>query len=561
MVQGKTISVTELRKLISAKANVRVVDVRSHTEYKEKHIPIAEHFPVDKIETGEFVAKEDEIIVTACGSGGGRSEKSAKMIAERFNVKAYYLEGGTFGWFREIELREVRKDSFFQKLIKIGHLPTDSEGDKIKKSSLLIMSFPFAVTGIAWGALYFYNGLWLSGWIPFSYGVISLLTITHFVIWKKFKFFRFSQILLILLLPFLLQLSLGGFIPSSAVIIWALVSPLGALAFYDVKKSIFWFAGFVILLITAFLLNDFLPLYVNNSISETFINRLSLMNVLGVSFIIYFMQSYFVSKQSGLKKAVDIQNEEIAQKNKEITDSINYAKRIQYTLLAHDDLLKNNLKDHFVLFKPKDIVSGDFYWGTRRGDKFYLAVCDSTGHGVPGAFMSLLNISYLNEAINEKGIESPDKICSYVRKKLIENISQDGAQDGMDGTLICLDAKTGMLTYASAYNTPFLVSGKTGTELGADKMPIGKGENLTDFKLHQIEVKSGDKLYLFTDGYADQFGGPRGKKFKYKQLQELLVSLSDVALEEQRIVLDAIITEWRGGLEQTDDILVIGIRV
>ena len=148
MAQIKTISVAELQDLINAKAKVRVVDVRSHTEYKEKHIPIAEHFPVDKIESGEFTAKGDEIIVTACGSGGGRSERSAKMIADRFNIEAYYLDGGTFGWFREMELRQVTKDSLFQKFIKIGHLPTDSESDKLKKASLLIMALPFAVAGI-----------------------------------------------------------------------------------------------------------------------------------------------------------------------------------------------------------------------------------------------------------------------------------------------------------------------------------------------------------------------------------------------------------------------------
>ena len=561
MNQAKTISLTELHKLIAAKAGIRLVDVRSATEFKEKHIPFAEHFPIDKIEAGDFTAEADEIIITACGNGGGRSERSATMIAEKLDREVFFLEGGTFGWFKFTEHNEKGEDSLIERFGKISHLPDDSEEERIKKSTLLISSLSFAIVGLIWGALYFANGMMLPGWIPFSYGIISLLTITHFIIWKKYPLFRFSQIFLILLLPFFLQLSLGGFMPSSSVILWALISPLGALAFYGVRRSLYWFIGFVILVVVAFALNDLLPGFVKWNISETFINRLFLLNVLGVGCLIYFMQYYFVGKQAELKRSVEEQNAEIAEKSKEITDSINYAKRIQYTLLANEGMLRDNLKDHFVLFKPKDIVSGDFYWATKRGDKFYLAVCDSTGHGVPGAFMSLLNISFLNEAINEKGIETPDRICGYVREKLIGSISQDGGQDGMDGTLICWDTRSNTVTYATAHNSPFLVSGKTGTELEVDKMPIGMSESIKDFKLHTIQARAGDSLYLFTDGYADQFGGPRGKKFKYKQLQELLVSLSDVPFEEQKKVLDAIITEWRGGLEQTDDILVIGVKV
>lgn len=561
MTNVKTINAEELNKLVKAGAHVRLIDVRGNTEYKERHVPIAEHFPIDKIEAGEFFTNGDEIIVTACGSGGGRSERSAKMIAEKFNQEVFYLEGGTFGWFKNAELTQKAKETLLARFVKIGHQPSDSESDKLKKSSLLVMSFPFALAGIVWGLLYFYNGLPISGWIPFSYGILSLISIAYFIVSKKFKFFRFSQILLILLLPFFLQLSLGGFIPASAVIIWALISPLGALAFYDVKQSVFWFAGFVVIVIAAFFLNDFVSMNAHSNISETFINRLFLMNVLGVSGIIYFMQSYFVGKQNELKRSVEVQNSEIAEKSKEITDSINYARRIQFTLLAHYEFLKDNLKDHFILFKPKDIVSGNFYWATKHGDKFYLAVCDSTGHGVPGAFMSLLNISFLNEAINEKGIEAPNEICNYVRKKLIENISQEGRQDGMDGVLICWDSKLKKLSYAAAHNSPFLVSKSAGTDLIADKMPIGKGERTENFSLHEIDIKEGDTLYLFTDGYADQFGGPRGKKFKYKQLHELLTSFRDVAFTEQKKVLDDIISEWKGNLEQTDDILIVGLKL
>jgi ligand-binding sensor domain-containing protein/serine phosphatase RsbU (regulator of sigma subunit) len=264
------------------------------------------------------------------------------------------------------------------------------------------------------------------------------------------------------------------------------------------------------------------------------------------------------------------QKEIVEEKQKEILDSINYAKRIQYTLLAHDELLTKNLKNHFVLFNPKDIVSGDFYWATESKNNltekplFYLAACDSTGHGVPGAFMSLLNISFLNEAISEKNILNPNQIFDYVRKRLIESISKDGAQDGMDGILACFEKTTDNRTkclYAAANNPPVLIRNNTIIDLLADKMPVGKGERLNPFTLYTIDCEPGDVLYFYTDGYADQFGGPKGKKFKYKQLDELLISIHQKNMGDQKNILQNTLNDWRGGLEQVDDVLIIGIKI
>jgi len=260
-------------------------------------------------------------------------------------------------------------------------------------------------------------------------------------------------------------------------------------------------------------------------------------------------------------KEIQFQKHIIEEKQKEILDSINYAKRIQYTLLANKEFLKEQIKDHFVFFDPKDIVSGDFYWATKQDDKFYLAVCDSTGHGVPGAFMSLLNIGYLKEAINEKFIYKPNEVLNFVRQRLIDNISKEGQKDGFDGILICVDQKTKKLSYSAANNSPVLVSNKNYTELDADRMPVGKGEKEDLFTLREIDYKPGDTLYLYTDGYADQFGGPKGKKFKYKPLNELLVKISSEEPEIQEALLKNNFDEWRGDLEQVDDVLIIGIKL
>lgn len=260
------------------------------------------------------------------------------------------------------------------------------------------------------------------------------------------------------------------------------------------------------------------------------------------------------------KQEVEHKNHIIEEKQKEILDSINYAKRIQYTLLAHHDFLKENIPQHFIYFNPKDIVSGDFYWATKRGDNFYLAVCDSTGHGVPGAFMSLLNIGFLNEAINEKQILQPNEIFNYVRQRLVSSISKEGQQDGFDGILLCVNQITKQITYAAANNSPIVVSDNKIIELNKDKMPVGIADKQESFNLYSIQVQTGDILYLYTDGYADQFGGDKGKKFKYKPLNELLLSLSEKPITTQADVLKEKFETWRGNLEQVDDVCVIGIK-
>ncbi|MFL5753706.1 MAG: 7TM diverse intracellular signaling domain-containing protein [Bacteroidia bacterium] len=262
-----------------------------------------------------------------------------------------------------------------------------------------------------------------------------------------------------------------------------------------------------------------------------------------------------------LEKRVEERTHELAEKNKEVMDSIHYARRIQSALLANDEFFKTHLSENFTLFRPKDIVSGDFYWATEKESRIYLAVCDSTGHGVPGAFMSLLNTSFLNEAVMEKNIVSPDEVFNYVRRKLIENISQEGGKDGMDGILICIDKNNGTITYAAANNKPVLVSDQELSILAADKMPVGKGERTDAFTLYSLVYRTGDLLYLYTDGYADQFGGPKGKKFKYKNLDALLLANSGKDLADQKQILEDTFLSWKGNLEQVDDVLLICIRL
>jgi serine phosphatase RsbU (regulator of sigma subunit) len=260
------------------------------------------------------------------------------------------------------------------------------------------------------------------------------------------------------------------------------------------------------------------------------------------------------------KKIIQEQKALVDEKQKEILDSLQYAKQIQRLLLANHALVNQTLPDSFVVFKPKDIVSGDFYWAAKKEDRFYLAVCDSTGHGVPGAFMSLLNINFLNEAINEKNIAAPNEVFNYVRQRLIDNISQNGRQDGMDGILLCVNERTKKVTYAAANNSPVLIQNNELKALASDKMPIGKGERNEPFRSFDLDLKKGDQLYLFTDGYADQFGGTKGKKFKYKPLNEFLLKNNELPVLRQEELLYEEFDRWKGTLEQVDDVCILGFR-
>ncbi len=258
---------------------------------------------------------------------------------------------------------------------------------------------------------------------------------------------------------------------------------------------------------------------------------------------------------------IEDQKSLIEQKQTEILDSIHYAKRIQESLLVQQTLLKEALPESFIFFQPKDIVSGDFYWATKRDDQFYLAICDSTGHGVPGAFMSALNITFLSEAINQLGITEPGKIFDHVRKRLVESISHDGARDGMDGVLFCFDESNRKLSYAAAYNNPVLVRGGELIKFPADKMPVGKSDLMTEFQTYMIDLEPGDELFAYTDGYADQFGGEKGKKLKLANLHAYLLRISTEKAPEQHDLLKNHFQSWKGNLDQVDDVCLFGVKL
>ncbi|MEW6467996.1 MAG: tetratricopeptide repeat protein [Bacteroidota bacterium] len=267
------------------------------------------------------------------------------------------------------------------------------------------------------------------------------------------------------------------------------------------------------------------------------------------------------------KAIIEKQKLIVDEKNKDITDSIRYAKRIQDAILPSEESIRALLPDCFVLYKPKDIVSGDLYWVEQWGNKVFFAAVDCTGHGVPGAFMSIVAHNLLNEALLEQGIDRPALILNAMNKKLSRILKQRPdakVRDGMDIALCAIDRKTLLLEFAGAYN-PVWIVGKESREvleIQGDKQPVGhftEGE-LKLFSHREVQLKPGDCVYVFSDGYADQFGGEDGKKFKSRRLRESLASIAALPLREQKQSLEATFESWKGRLEQIDDVCVMGAR-
>jgi serine phosphatase RsbU (regulator of sigma subunit) len=259
------------------------------------------------------------------------------------------------------------------------------------------------------------------------------------------------------------------------------------------------------------------------------------------------------------------QNQIISEKNKDISDSINYAKRIQEAILPNKDELIKIFPNHFILSLPKDVVSGDFYWSAYTTKHKFFVVADCTGHGVPGAFMSMIGNTLLNQIVIERKITQPDQIFNLLRQEIILALKQNDTsrnKDGMDMSLICYSPETNQLQIACA-NNPVWIINKNGdfTEITADKQPIGYVSNeQSNFTLKEYHVNSGDTIYQFSDGYADQFGGAKGKKYKYNQLKQTLIDNHHLSMEKQKELLKQNFMEWKGLLAQIDDVLVSGIR-
>ncbi len=265
------------------------------------------------------------------------------------------------------------------------------------------------------------------------------------------------------------------------------------------------------------------------------------------------------------KQEIEFQKAKLEEKNKDITDSINYAQQIQQAILPFEDRFKSNFKnDYFINFKPRDIVSGDFYWCTEKEGKVFLAVVDCTGHGVPGAFMSMVGSAALTNIVIEKGIVKADEILSQLNIDIRKALNQEQGinRDGMDMVLCVIDKEEKKVHFSGAMNPLYLIQKNELIEIKANKVPIG-GAQTTEktFTSHTISIETQTTLYLTTDGYSDQFGGEQGKKYKSSNFKKLLLSMQDKTMQEQSQLLNSSFENWKGDLEQLDDVCIIGVKI
>ena len=346
---------------------------------------------------------------------------------------------------------------------------------------------------------------------------------------------------------------------------------VGMLVLWEIKLSWILLAATIISNVIFYVINS--PLTV-----DEFITNGGLLTLTVAIFCVFLIRTRYrltineIRSRLELAKSKEIieqKHEEVVHQKQEITDSINYARSIQRSLIPSEEQFNSHFKDSFVLFKPKDIVSGDFYWIYEKHGLIFYATGDCTGHGVPGGFMTMLGLSFLDEIVEVKEVKNPSVILDLMRDKIISTLRQNGnfgeSKDGMDITVCCIDKAKKQLSYSSANNPLYIIREKNGQKelmvYKADKQPCGFYHDYKSFTCYNLDLQEGDCIYTFTDGFPDQFGGPNGKKFMHKQFKETLLRIYNLDFTEQKKLLNTDFLQWQGSLDQVDDVLVIGVKI
>jgi serine phosphatase RsbU (regulator of sigma subunit) len=291
---------------------------------------------------------------------------------------------------------------------------------------------------------------------------------------------------------------------------------------------------------------------------------LLLVSIISQSWSLYKTRHLLREKQLALEK-IEIQKHELEIRDKNLTDSLIYAQRIQEAMLPSEDFFRSHFRDSFIFFRPKDIISGDFYWIGEKGDKIFVIAADCTGHGVPGALLSMVGLEIIEKAINEDNIENPAVILS-VMDKVLEKTFSSGKnigtiiRDGMDVGLCVINRKRKKLEFAGAFFPLYLIRNNTLAEIKGDKIIIGMNQKGQEYTNNEIDLEDNDILYLFSDGYPDQFGGTENKKFMYRRFRYLLTTIHGFPVNDQKDILDENIKTWMAGNKQLDDMMVLGFK-
>lgn len=463
------------------------------------------------------------------------------------------------------------------KLQSFAHQPEDTEDVTLSKKLILNIAISCCVCGLLWSGIYYsIFGVGLTMALPLVFVVIVGISILISYRIKDHRLLIYAELICITFIPVLMQWSIGSMDESGVVITWCFMGPIGAIIFLTKRHAIFWMLLFLIIVSISAAFEPKLLGYAT-PVSDKTRALFYIMNLGASSLIVFAAAFYFVNELIKQK----LKNAELLkitrEKNEQILDSITYARRIQSAILPQDHQISESLPDHFILYKPKDIVSGDFYWMKQINDQTIIAAVDCTGHGVPGAFMSMLGMAFLNEIVKKEKVKKASDILNELRLHIKTALHQEGkvgeAKDGMDIALCIIDHKNMKIQYAGAYNPLYLIRKNSAEfeliEKKADKMPIGihikESESFTN---HDFVVKKSDTIYLFSDGFHDQFGGKENKKFMTKNFKKLLLEIQVKTMTDQKKILDKTIEEWKNipdkngnPHDQLDDILVIGVRL
>lgn len=429
------------------------------------------------------------------------------------------------------------------------------------KKLIFIISGCCCGCGLVWsGMFYCFFGFNLISALPLLFVVLVSLSMAIAYIYKQHLILIFSQLLNIILIPTALNWEMGGIGNSGAVIIWGFLGPIGALLFLNKKKAAYFLIIFICCSICSIALPNLANLKVPIEPSAFRTSLFFIMNIVTPLVMVYYVTLYFFNNMTNQKgKMIDLFNV-MKIKNKKINDSITYAKTIQDSILPSVITRKSLLPDSFVLYKPKDVVSGDFYWMQEKDNTTFFAVADCTGHGVPGAMVSVICNNAINRAVNEFNLFDPGKILDKARELVIQGFekSEKKVRDGMDIGFCAITDNT--MKFAGAYSSVFIIRDGEVIEQTGTKSPIGIFYKSLPFQTTTIDLKDGDMIYLTTDGYVDQFHYQTDKKISKKRLKTLLQDIYKKNTGEQLSILEKFFEDWKGTKRQIDDVCVMGTR-
>ena len=439
----------------------------------------------------------------------------------------------------------------------------DTEDVKFSKLLILIISIFCSFCGLIWGLIYYsIFGFAIITSLPFFFVLIIVSAIFLSNFFKNHYILIHSQIIGISLIPILIQWSIGSMNQAGFALAWSFLSPIAALIFLPKRHSYYWISIFIIVLIFSIVFEPKLLGYAVH-VSDNTRKLFYIMNISAPAIITFVAARYFVNEQRKQNYQNQILNSITKAKNDEIIGSIEYAKRLQESILPTRQRRLRLFPESFVFYRPKDIVSGDFYWMEEIGDNIYVAVADCTGHGVPGAMVSIICMNALERAIKEFKLIQTGEILDKVSDLVVQTFirSKKNVKDGMDISLLSINKKSRQIQWSGANNPLIYFIDNTLHSLKPDRQSIGFNVERKIFTSHSIEYKDNTTFYLFTDGFLDQFGGVKNKKYTIKQFRHKLTESVEKPPKSQKASLNRAFEDWKGKNEQVDDICVLGLKI